>query len=104
MGVTVADGVACIGFVGGLSAVDIGTGVLRWRQSTGAQVAYYRPQVVDGVVFEWSEDQQLHSDSLCFLWTCDYGGEGDHLHALSAADGSFYWRQPLSAGPLIAVA
>lgn len=90
-GVTAANGVVYVGATGGIFALDAATGAVRWRQSTGTFVVYQSPQLADGVIFTATEDVRAHIGGAGCL-AC----EPDYFNALSARDGSFYWRTPLS--------
>lgn len=96
-GITAAAGVVYLGVTGGIYALSVQDGNMLWHQNTGPGIAYLYPQVADGVIFVASTDIGSHTGiGSCIRFPgC---GEGDHLNALSARDGAFYWRQPLPEG------
>lgn len=99
-GTTIASGVMYVGTTGGLVALDAASGKVLWQRSTGRYITYHHPQVMGDVIFVTSTNDEPHYTPC--LGDC---GEPDLLNALSARDGSFYWRQPLDwAGAPLAVA
>lgn len=116
----IADGVVYVGsFNGDLAALDLASGALKWKYSTGSSIGESSPAVAGESVFIGDSDGVLHAVNVKdgkARWTFKTGAEiksspsvageivlagstDGHLYALDAAKGGVRWKFP-TEGPV----